>query len=81
MSGAFYNLAKLQPGDKIKFTLDNGTIIEQTVTDNIIYRYGFLPEEVLALENDTPRTVIISETGNINPETGGFMDLIAIIAE
>jgi hypothetical protein len=81
MAGLFYNLDKINNGEAIKFTLDNGTVIEQTVTEINVYQKGLLPKEVFALENPTPRTVMISETGEIDPETGRFTDLIVVILE
>jgi len=81
MAGVFYNLDKARDGDVIKFTLDNGMVIEQKVTETIICRDGYLPEDLLSLENESPRTVLISETGDIDPDTGRFKDLIVIIIE
>ena len=81
MAGIFYNLDSLRTGDVISFTLDNGTKIEQKVSDTTIYRDGYLPDDVLELENTTSRTVLISETGDIDPETGGYKDLIVVITE
>lgn len=81
MAGLFYNLDSLGIGDIVTFTLDNGTIIEQTVIEKTIYSDGFLPARILELENETPRTTIISETGDIDPQTGTYKDLIAIITE
>ncbi|MDX1357304.1 MAG: class F sortase [Clostridia bacterium] len=81
MAGLFYDLDKVKNGEIIKFTLDNGMVIEQTVTEINVYRDGFLPQEVLALENSTPRTVMISETGEIDPESGTFKDLIVVVSE
>lgn len=81
MAGAFYNLDSLRTGDLIIFTLDNGSKIEQTVSETTIYRDGYLPDDVLELENTIARTVLISETGDIDPETGGYKDLIVVIAE
>ncbi|MFO7610948.1 MAG: class F sortase [Clostridia bacterium] len=78
LAGAFFPLDKLRTGDTITFTLDNGLKVVQQVYDSIIYRNGFLPAEVLALERDEPRTVIISETGDINPDTGRYLDFIVV---
>ncbi len=81
IAGIFYNLEKLQPGDKITFTLDNGTKITQTVIDSIIYRGGILPNDTFIIESENPRTVIISETGSIDSETGGYIDLIVVYTQ
>ena len=81
MAGIFYNLDSLRTGDIIIFTLDNGSKIEQKVSGTTIYRGGYLPDDVLELENTIARTVLISETGDIDPETGGYKDLIVVIAE
>lgn len=81
MAGIFYNLDSLHTGDVITLTLDNGTKIEQKVIDTTIYRDGYLPEDVLKLENTVSRTVLISETGDIDPDTGGYKDLIVVITE
>ncbi|MBN2558068.1 MAG: class F sortase [Clostridia bacterium] len=80
LAGALYPLDKLRTGDIIIFTLDNGLKVVQQVYDSIIYRDGFLPAEVFALDGDEPRTVIISETGNIDPTTGRYLDFIVVFA-
>ena len=81
MAGLFYNLDSLRTGDVITFTLDNGKIIEQKVSETTIYKDGYLPDEVLELENTIARTVLISETGDIDSATGGYKDLIVVITE
>ena len=81
MAGLFYNLDSLRTGDVITFTLDNGNKIEQKVSEITIYRDGYLPVDVLELENTIARTVLISETGDIDSETGGYKDLIVVITE
>lgn len=81
MAGIFYNLDSLSIGDTIKFTLDNGTVIEQTVIKTTIYRNGYLPAEILSLDSDSSRTTLISETGDIDSKTGTYNDLIVILTE
>lgn len=81
ISGVFYSLEKLHTGDAIKFTMDNGSVVEQYIYDIIVYKDGFLTEDVLAIENNYARTVIISETGDIDSETGSYKDLIVVFAK
>ena len=81
MAGIFYYLDELKMGDTVEFTLDNGSKIIQKVTEITVYEDGYLPDTVFELENETPRTVIISETGDIDTNTGGYKDLIVVITE
>lgn len=78
VSGAFYSLQELDTGDTVTFTLDNGTLIEQSVYEIFIYDEDQLPDDVFALENNTSRTVLISQAGVVDSLTGDYTDMIVV---
>lgn len=78
MAGIFNSLDSLKPGDKVGFTLDNGVNVELTVYDVAVYENGRLDDDVLSLSITDSRTVLISETGDIDPESGQYEDLVAV---
>jgi hypothetical protein len=78
MAGIFNSLDSLEPGDNVGFTLDNGENVELTVYDVTVYENGRLDEDVLSVSIAGSRTVLISETGDIDPESDQYDDLVAV---
>lgn len=78
VSGAFYNLETLNIGDKVGFTLDNGTTLELEVYDTIVYIKDGIPSRVFEIEDSSPHTVLITQAGEINPETLDYMDMLVV---
>ncbi len=78
LSGAFYFLDTVEVGDKIGFTLDNGTVVDLEIYDKKVYGKNSLPTEVFELESTSPRTVLITQSGDINSSTGDYMDMLVV---
>ncbi len=78
IAGAFRSLDSLKPGDSLTFTLDNGANVIQTVYNVRVYRDGALDDDALSVSGEDSRTVLISETGSIDPTTGQYEDLVAV---
>ena len=78
VSGTFDGLDTLVPGDKIGFTLDNGKTLELEVYDTESYAKDSIPPSVFELENSSPHTVLITQTGEIDPETLDYKDMLVV---
>ena len=78
VSGAFEGLDGLVTGDKVVLTLDNGELIELEVYDKKTFGKDSVPSSVFELEDTSPHTVLISQAGEIDPNTLDYTDMLVV---
>lgn len=59
----FYNVSKLQKGDEIMITDENGKSYTFIVSDNLAYAYDKLPLQKIFTQSDKPRLNLITCSG------------------
>jgi len=79
-AGAFFNLRKLNPGDTITVTLQDGTPLNYTVVSREIFSKSNAPLRELFSKNGPERLTLITCGGPFDPATLGYTDNIVITA-
>ena len=79
--GAFYDLSKLKPGDRVEVVMDDGAKLHFTVTGVYEIQKHELPAEELFRKDGAPVLNLITCGGTFNPEKHSYNANVVVTAE
>ncbi len=79
--GAFYDLSKLEPGDRVDVKMDDGATLRFTVTGVYEVQKHELPAEELFRKDGTPVLNLITCGGTFNPQKHSYNANVVVTAE
>lgn len=79
-AGVFYDLGRLEPGDRVVVTDEDGRRLRYEVVSREYIDRQRLPVEELFGETGPPRLTLISCGGEYIPERGGYQDNVVVTA-
>ena len=79
--GAFFDLAKLEAGDRVEVKMDDGTTLHFTVTAVYQVQKHELPAEELFRKDGTPVLNLITCGGTFNPQKHSYNANVVVTAE
>ncbi len=79
--GAFYDLSKLKPGDRVTVKMDDGATLQFTVTGVYEVQKHELPAEELFRKDGTPVLNLITCGGTFNPQKHSYNANVVVTAE
>jgi len=79
--GAFFDLSKLQAGDRVEVQMDDGATLHFTVTGVYEVQKHELPAEELFRKDGTPVLNLITCGGTFNPQNRSYNANVVVTAE
>jgi LPXTG-site transpeptidase (sortase) family protein len=79
-SGPFAQLGRVEPGEQIEVTLDDGSVRRYQVTERAVYGKLELPRERLWRTTGDETLVLITCGGDFNPEIRRYRENIVVYA-
>jgi LPXTG-site transpeptidase (sortase) family protein len=79
-SGPFAQLGRVEPGEQIEVTLDDGSVRRYEVTERAVYGKLELPRERLWRNTGDETLVLITCGGDFNPDIRRYRENIVVYA-